>query len=325
MVSIKEIASDIGVSTATISNALTGKGRVSQELVTRIRERAEELGYRPSIAARALKTGQTGILGLVMPDLTNPLFPSIAQTLSIEADKRKLGILIADSRGSADEQSEALRRLLDRGVDGLLVVPQKGTTPEPVSVPMAILNTASDPLNSVSADHAGGGGLVARHVSEIGHRKVVILGGDQVSEVQRDRITGMTVALPGDVDVDVFWGEAGVEKAVAAVQSGATAIMTTSDLIALQARTELMRAQISVPDQVSLTGFDNMSFSSIMHPALTTVAQNVDEIASRAIDIISAKISGETPAQEGQTVPMQLVIRQSTSIPSQLLTRRRSQ
>jgi LacI family transcriptional regulator len=325
MVSIKEIASDIGVSTATISNALTGKGRVSQELVTRIRERAEELGYRPSVAARALKTGQTGILGLVMPDLTNPLFPSIAQTLSIEADKRKLGILIADSRGSADEQSEALRRLLDRGVDGLLVVPQKGTTPEPVSVPMAILNTASDPLNSVSADHAGGGGLVARHVSEIGHRKVVILGGDQVSEVQRDRITGMTAALPGDVDVDVFWGEAGVEKAVAAVQSGATAIMTTSDLIALQARTELMRAQISVPDQVSLTGFDNMSFSSIMHPALTTVAQNVDEIASRAIDIISAKISGETPAQEGQTVPMQLVIRQSTSIPSQLLTRRRSQ
>lgn len=325
MVSIKEIASDIGVSTATISNALTGKGRVSQELVTRIRERAEELGYRPSVAARALKTGQTGILGLVMPDLTNPLFPSIAQTLSIEADKRKLGILIADSRGSADEQSEALRRLLDRGVDGLLVVPQKGTTPEPVSVPMAILNTASDPLNSVSADHAGGGGLVARHVSEIGHRRVVILGGDQVSEVQRDRITGMTAALPGDVDVGVFWGEAGVEKAVAAVQSGATAIMTTSDLIALQVRTELMRAQISVPDQVSLTGFDNMSFSSIMHPALTTVAQNVDEIASRAIDIISAKISGETPAQEGQTVPMQLVVRQSTSIPSQLLTRRRSQ
>ncbi|MEP1576165.1 LacI family DNA-binding transcriptional regulator [Roseibium album] len=322
MVSIKQIASDMGVSTATISNALTGKGRVSQELVTRIQTRAEELGYRPSIAARALKTGQTGILGLVMPDLTNPLFPRIAQTLSIQADKRKLGILIADSRGSADEQSEALRRLLDRGVDGLIVVPQKGTTPDPMPVPVAVLNTASDPGNSVSADHSGGGALVARHILDIGHRKVVILGGDQVSEVQRDRIAGMTEALPPDIDVDVFWGDAGVGKSVAMVQTGATAIMTTSDLIALQVRTELMRTQISVPDQVSLTGFDDMSFSSIMHPALTTVAQDVDEIASRAIDIISAKISGNMPDHEGETVPMRLVVRQSTSIPNHIFSRR---
>ena len=124
MISIERIANDVGVSIATVSNALTGKGRVSQEVVDRIQARAEELGYRPSIAARALKTGHTGILGLVMPDLTTPLFPRIAQTLSIAADKRKLGILIADSRGSADEQSEAFRRLLDRGMDGLLAIPQ---------------------------------------------------------------------------------------------------------------------------------------------------------------------------------------------------------
>ena len=139
MVSLKKIAQDIGVSTATVSNALTGKGRVSEEMVTRIKARASELGYRPSSAARALKTGQTRILGLVMPDLTNPLFPRIAQTLSIAADKQKLGILIADSRGSAHEQSEALKRLVERGVDGLLVVPQKGTTPDPMPVPVAVI------------------------------------------------------------------------------------------------------------------------------------------------------------------------------------------
>ena len=121
MANLKKIAADVGVSTATVSNALSGKGRVSQEVVDLIKARAEELGYRPSNAARALKTGQSGILGLVMPDLTNPLFPRIAQMLSIAADKKQLGILIADSRGSAAEQSEAQRRLLDRGVDGLLL------------------------------------------------------------------------------------------------------------------------------------------------------------------------------------------------------------
>ena len=317
MASIKQIAGDVGVSTATVSNALTGKGRVSQEMVERIRARAEELGYRPSHVARALKTGQTGILGLVMPDLTNPLFPRIAQMLSIAADNNGLGILIADSLGRPKEQSEALRRLLDRGVDGLIVVPQKGTSAEPVPVPLAVINTASDPQNSVSADHAGGGALVATHIAEIGHRRIVILGGDRVSEVQRDRISGMTQALPDDVEADVFWGDHGVQQAIAAARSGASAILTTSDLIALRVRSELMHQALPVPDQVSLTGFDDMSFAPIMHPSLTTVAQNVEDIATRAIDILSAKIRGDTHPLEGQTVPMRLVIRQSTSIAKQ--------
>ena len=322
MVSIKQIANDIGVSTATVSYALTGKGRVSQEMAARIQMRAEELGYRPSIAARALKTGQSGILGLVMPDLTNPLFPHIAQSLSIAAEKHKLGILIADSRGSPDEQDEAFRRLLDRGVDGMLIVPQKGTTPDPMPVPIAIINTSSDPNNSVSADHAGGGAQVARHIADIGHRRVAILGGDPVSEVQRDRIVGMTEALRPDMQARVMWGDEGVSQAIAEVQDGATAIMTTSDLIALRVRSELDRAQMSVPDDVSLTGFDNMSFSPIMFPALTTVAQNVEEIADRAIHIISSKISGDATEQDGESVPMRLVVRQSTSIPTQTAKRR---
>ncbi len=322
MASLKQIATDVGVSPATVSNALTGKGRVSAEMVEKIRARANELGYRPSTAARALKTGHSGILGLVMPDLTNPLFPRIAQTLSIEAEKQGLGILIADSRGQPQEQTQALERLMDRGVDGVLIVPQKGTRPDPLPVPTAVINTASDPQNAVSADHAGGGALVARHIADIGHRDVVLLGGDPVSEVQRDRIAGMQDALPPTLRAQVFWGDDGVAQAISAVQAGATAIMTTSDLIALHAHSALIRAQIPVPDRVSLTGFDDMTFAPVMHPALTTVAQNVDDIARRAIAIITARIRGDAPPNDGATVPMRLVVRQSTAIPHHLANRR---
>ena len=329
MVSIKQIASDVGVSAATVSNALTGKGRVSQDMVERIRARANELGYRPSNAARALKTGQTGILGLVMPDLTNPLFPRIAQMLSMAADKTGLGILIADSRGRPEEQSEAIRRLLGRGVDGLIIVPQKGTAPDQASVPMAIINTASDPRNSVSADHRGGGALVARHIADIGHRNIVLLGVDKVSEVQRDRIDGMiegmTHVLGTDFNVDVFWGPDGANKAMDRVRQGATAVLTTSDLLALRVRSEMLKEQFAVPNRVSLTGFDDMSFAPIMHPALTTVAQDVEDIAARAIDILSAKIRGETHPLDGKTVPMRLVVRQSTSIATLPAKRRQRQ
>lgn len=315
MANIKQIAANMGVSVATVSNALTGKGRVSQEMVERIRKCADELGYRPSLAGRALRSGQTGILGLVMPDLTNPLFPRIAQHLSLEADSRQLSILIADSRGNALEQSQAMKRLVDRGVDGLLIVPQKGTSPESQPVPTVIINTASDPRNIVSADHAGGGKLIATHIAGLGHRKVAMLGADPVSEVQGDRIDGMISGLAGTADFQVFWSQDGLGNLIRAVETGVTAIMATSDLLALSAHSQLTRAGFSVPDDVSLTGFDDLPLATAMHPMLTTVAQDVAQIADRAIDVLTLAISGESLPDTGTTIPMHLVVRDSTAKP----------
>lgn len=321
MVSIKQIAKQVGVSPATVSNALTGKGRVSAKMIDRIQAVSKELGYRPSLAGRALQNGQTGILGLVMPDLTNPLFPRIAQHLSAAADDLGLGILIADSRGSAQEQVQALRRLVDRGVDGLLVVPQKGTSPGPQPVPTAIINTASDPQNTVSADHAGGGRLMADHIADLGHRHVVILGGDPVSDVQRDRISGMQAVFESRVKTQVLWGEAGLAALSAEISNGASAVMTTSDLLALRVQSQLTRAGMSVPSDVSLTGFDDLPLAKAMHPMLTTVAQDVQQIANRALAFVTEMIAGRPAPNAGETVPMRLMTRQSTSIPKQFFNK----
>jgi LacI family transcriptional regulator len=316
MANIKQIATDMGVSVATVSNALTGKGRVSSEMVERIKQRASDLGYRPSLAGRSLRSGQSGILGLVMPDLTNPLFPRIAQHLSLVADDRQLGILIADSRGNPDEQTQAIERLLDRGVDGLLIVPQKGTAPGIQHVPTVIINTASDPDNTVSADHAGGGTLIADHIAALGHRHIVILGEDSVSEVQRDRIDGMRIGFHSDETVQEFWGDHGIEQLVGAIKNGATAILTTSDLLALRVHSHLTRCGIVVPHDVSLTGFDDLPFAMAMHPLLTTVAQDVEQIAALAIERLIRAIQGDHPQAKTTNIPMHLVIRNSTSIKS---------
>lgn len=334
--SIKQISADLGVSSATVSNALTGKGRVSKELADRIRAHADQLGYRPSFAARALKTGQSGILGLVMPDLTNPLFPKMAQSLAIAADRRGLGILIADSRGSAEEQAAVMRRLAQQGVDGLLVVPHKEASrfPQraPEAIPVAIIHTPSDPNNAVSSDHRGGGALVGRHIAELGHRRAVLLGGDPASEVQRDRIMGMRDALAPYADRRVLWArdpaEDGLGALERAIAEGATAVLTTSDLVALEAHAALSRAGLAPPRDYSLTGFDDLPFARVMHPALTTVAQDVEQIADRAIGVIDAMIRGPlpdgTPRDDaptlGQTVPMRLIVRHSTS--SSITTKR---
>ncbi|ANT62567.1 hypothetical protein AYJ57_19460 [Salipiger sp. CCB-MM3] len=315
MASIKQIAQDIGVSTATVSNALSGKGRVSKDLVARIQARAAELGYQPSSAARALKTGQSGILGLVMPDLTNPLFPRIAQNLSVAAEARGLGILIADSRGSEARQAEALQRLIGRGVDGVVIVPQKGTSPEAPGLPSVTINTVSDPRNTVSADHAGGGALLGRHIRDLGHRHVVLLGGDSVSDVQRDRMRGMTEGLGEGARFETVWGEPGLEDLPDLVRQGATAILATSDLLALAALSHLSRAGLSVPGDVSLTGFDDLPFATAMHPALTTTAQDMATIAERALEVLTGMIAGGAAPAAGHAVPMRLVTRASAAAP----------
>lgn len=313
MTNIKQIATDMGVSVATVSNALTGKGRVSSQLMERIKQRANDLGYRPCLAGRALRSGQSGILGLVMPDLTNPLFPRIAQHLSLMADDRQLGILIADSRGNPEEQTQAINRLLDRGVDGLLIVPQKGTAPGLQRVPTVIINTASDPDNTVSADHAGGGKLIAQHIAALGHRHVVILGEARVSEVQRDRVDGMHIGLQGTDTVQEFWGDDGIERLVGAIRNGATAIATTSDLLALRVHSHLTRCGLVVPRDVSLSGFDDLPLATAMHPTLTTVAQDVEAIAGHAIERLIHAIQGGHSPVETATIAMHLVTRNSTS------------
>ncbi|WP_138466957.1 LacI family DNA-binding transcriptional regulator [Poseidonocella sp. HB161398] len=316
MASLKQIAQEIGVSTATVSNALSGKGRVSAGLAARIRDHAAALGYSPSTAARALKTGQSGILGLVMPDLTNPLFPRIAQSLSTAAEARGLGILIGDSRGNAGRQAEILARLAGRGVDGILVVPQRGSAPAEPGVPMVVINTASDPRSTVSADHAGGGRMLGAHVAALGHRRVALLGGDAVSDVQQDRIRGMKRGLGPASEARAVWGEAGLDALPGLVAGGVTAVMACSDLLALGAHSRLTRAGLSVPGDVSLTGFDDLPLATAMHPALTTVAQDVQAIADYALGILCRRIAGETDLPPpGHAVPMRLVLRDSAAVP----------
>jgi LacI family transcriptional regulator len=327
------IAAALGVSAATVSNALSGKGRVSPELIERIRAKAAELGYVPSLTARALRTGRTGVLGMVLPDIANPLFPQIAQAIENAAANAGYGVLIADSRGDIATQTEAINRLLERGVDGMVIVPRRGTRIADVGCPVAVIDTPSTPGNTVAADHWDGGAKMGRHLAELGHRKVLLIGGNPNSNVQNDRIGGLRAGLGHQADCEVMWIEkveavsgAGcplglVEKAA----EGFTAFAALSDLSALRVLTELQRGGIGVPEMVSVTGFDDLIWSSVVTPALTTVRMDMATIADLAIaalirviepdgeadGVIAGKVVSET-----DRVPMQLIIRQSTGAPS---------
>ncbi|QCJ00140.1 LacI family DNA-binding transcriptional regulator [Agrobacterium larrymoorei] len=327
---LSAIAAALGVSGATVSNALSGKGRVSAELTEKIRKKAAELGYVPSSAGRALRTGRSGVLGLVLPDIANPLFPQIAQAIEQAAADAGYGVLIADSHGDVAKQTEAINRLIERGVEGMIVVPRRGTRIADVDCPVAVIDSPSTPGNTVAADHWGGGQAIGRHLAGLGHEKVVIIAKNPDSNVQNDRVGGIRAGLSASAKTETLWiapleqrEGAGCRLGVAdKVAQGFTAFAAVSDLHALRVLTELQQEGISVPEQASVTGFDDLIWAPVVTPALTTIRMDMARIADTAITALVRVIDGEDPPDRSASggvvadiskVAMELIIRRSTA------------
>jgi LacI family transcriptional regulator len=311
---LKDIARELGVSAATVSNTLNGNGRVSEETRQRIWAKAAEVGYRPSLVGRALRTGRSGVLGLVLPDISNPLFPAIAQAIEADAARKGFGVLIADSHGDGDAQTRAIERMVQRGADGIVVVPCRGTQIPQTVLPVAVIDTASNPDNTVAADHSGGGRLAMTHMQELGHRKILLVGQSRRSLVQSDRIAGMSGALwPGN-SLRAIWLEDAPDLDISGlIAQRFTALITTSDLLALMILVQIQQNGHVVPRDISVMGFDDHSFSSMITPGLTTLAQDTAAIAACAVDNLVARLNNQ-PTPPERTVPMRLIIRDTTSV-----------
>ncbi|EPX79405.1 LacI family DNA-binding transcriptional regulator [Litoreibacter arenae] len=308
---LSDIARNLSVSSATVSLALSGKGkgRISTETMDRIEAEAARIGYAPNQMGKALRTGRSQVIGLVLPDFANPLFPRMARAIITAAEAKGYGVLVADSLSDTTTQERAVQQLVNLGADGLVVIPRKGSKIAKSSIPIVVIDAATSPLNVVSADHAGGGEIAVTHLREHGHTDILYLGDTQSSLVQRTRIKGMMRA--GGPGGRTLWMEDAPDIA-AAVRDGVTAIATTSDRIALQVMLDLAAAGLRVPQDVSITGFDNLDFGEIVSPSLTTVATSDTIIGTGAIDALDAQINGADPITE-HTVPMHLISRETVA------------
>lgn len=265
------------------------------------------------------------MLGLVLADINQPLFPQFALNIEEVAGEMGYGVLIGNSRGDPQEQERAIRRLIERGADGIIVVPRYGTRVTGHRWPIAVIDSPSSPDNTVAADHFGGGLTMGRHLRELGHERVVIVGLYAGSHVQKDRVAGIKAAFEG-YDLPTIWiqdleCERGQNCPLGLpdfVRDGATAFACVSDLHALRAVTELQQAGISVPGDASVTGFDDLGWASVVAPAITTMRMDMKRIAQLAIKHIlgrreeGGEVAPEDSAHLSNGVPMKLIIRQSS-------------
>jgi LacI family transcriptional regulator len=298
-VTLKELAKAAGVSVASASYAINGTGSVGDSTREHILKIAAELDYRPNQLAKAMKTGRTGAIGLVVPDLTNPFFPNLAQTVIQTARRNGFSVFITNTEGSPDQERRAVSLLVERGVDGLVWFPIVDTDtlgPLVEGTPTVVLDRNLAGYDLIQADYALGGELAAEHLIRAGHRKIGVISGPLAAWSARQRAEAAIGHIR--VHADLAWSvesafSLDLETAVTALldQGAATAVVAGADLIAIGAIRHLQSKGVNVPGDVSIIGFDDIPWAQLNSPALTTIEMPVEEMAAEAVETLLRRIA----------------------------------
>ncbi|RXZ82891.1 LacI family transcriptional regulator [Paenibacillaceae bacterium] len=331
---IYDIAKEAGVSIATVSNAINGKGKVGKKKRDEIFQVMERLKYQPSVIASALMGKKTYTLGLLIPDVSNPFFSEIARSVEDLAHSAGYSVIVC-STDNRDERVEKYIQLLEqKSVDGILI----GTgmeNPEILvqlsekSLPIVMIarEAAAISVHSVLTDDFKGGALAAGHLLQLGHSRMAILSENIKVSSSNERVKGFEFALfeagvPMDnkqlisCDSSIKDGKRAALELIRGEGLRPSAIFCCNDLLAIGALQAAKEEGVRVPEQLSIIGFDNTILSTVTDPALTTIAQPMDHMVKLAFDLlIASPESGDTIKQRIVMQP-ELIIRESTDKPS---------
>lgn len=331
---MKEVALAAGVSVATVSHVLRGSKRVTPAVEARVREEAARLGYLPNLQASALRTGRSDMIGVLLPDLSNPFFPALLNALEVAARAAGLLLLVHETENDAALERRALDRLASVRVDGLVWVPVDGSAladaqaaePRP-GLPMVTLDRPVPGCDAVHADHVEGGRLLARHLRALGHERVALLHGPDDLPSARARRRGFldafAPALPMWQCDAGFTHELPVDARRLLAAGGFDALVCANDAVAIGAVRQLRQAGACVPQDVSVVGFDDIPWAPLMDPPLTTVAQPLRAIGAAAVRLLLERIADPRRATRQVVMPVELVVRASTAPRAGTLDHRR--
>jgi LacI family transcriptional regulator len=320
LTTLKDIATATGVSVGTVSNALNGRPNVGPKLRERVLRAAKQLGYQPNRAAQTLRTGHTSAIGLVLPDLTDPFYPELAQAVESTARTAGLVVCLIDSQGRVEGESDGFALLMRHAVDGVIWCPLGSHAPATLKIlfrPVVLIIRPRPGYDIVRSDNEMGGRLLAKYALEMGHTRVGLLSGPQNLESGRQRRDGFVKACPNSIkiawEVSVNCDGVLTKEAIAALthRRSATLIVAVNDLVAINAMRCLADHGIHVPDDVSITGFDNIRWSDVVTPRLTTIAQPVAAIGAKAVELMKDRLSGKPIASRRVIFDVELIERDS--------------
>lgn len=338
-VTIREVAARAGVSTATVSRALSGAKRVSPEVIDQVRRAAEELGYATNGIASALRRSRTDTVGMVVPSITNPFFTSLVEGVEHALQDSGRQLFLCSSRSDPAVEAQRLRSLVARQVDGIVISPVHGTASTAavswaagelplVQVDRYVTGVASD---WVGVDDNAALRLVLEHLAGRGVRTAAFVSSQLTSSSTELRVAGFQEhsarlgiqLVPGGMQLGEYsieWGRTAMQRLLAAPMPVGPmpaaplpdAVICADDLIALGVLRACAAAGVRVPGDVLVTGFDDIPFAALSDPPLTTVRQPQVEIAAEAVRLLADAERGTDRALTRLALRPSLVVRAST-------------
>jgi LacI family transcriptional regulator len=326
---MREVAEEAGVSIKTVSRVVNKQGELADDTRQRVLTAIDKLGYRPSKVARALVTQRTETIGLLIGDIANPYFSEVASGVLDVAQEHEYDVFLCNTDGQPDTEKRALHSLVDHNVDGAVLYPtwdNKEWLPEYArqSCPLVLVNSRIEPRIGVSLVHTEvnkGASLAVNYLIEQGHQHIGMIAG-QVGPIDRiHRVSGYRQALEANGreyrDDWVILGPPILEHGMAAAKEfyvkhpEVTALFCYNDLLAMGAIHTFKELGVKVPEDVAVIGFDNIRFSAMTSPALTTVHVDKYQIGKLAASTLLQMLKNPDKTYPVQNVDIELIVRES--------------
>jgi DNA-binding LacI/PurR family transcriptional regulator len=336
---IKDIAKKTGVSHSTVSRALSGNSLISIETTEKIKTAAREMGYQPSAAARSLKTRHSQVLGVIVSSIDDPFFSEILFGIEETAQENGYSLFIAASQHDPNRERKIVQTMLEQRTDGVIICSssfsaEQGRQLLSHGFPVVMVNhqSAENYHYSIYHDDVDGSRQVTRHLIDLGHRHIAYLGNSQSGRTTLERQEGFQVEMAAaglPVPNEFIYNAAGGDPqfgldSVAyflGLTHRPTAIVCFNDTLAIGVLKGCSQAGIRVPEQLSVTGFDNITYSAFTQPSLTTFDQPKRSIGTKAagllLDLLQQEKDGNTAAPRVEKLQGRLLVRASTSIPGE--------
>lgn len=328
-----DIARECGLSRATVARALSGKGYVDPDKRSLIQQTAQRLGYRTSTIARALRTQRTSSIGVLIPDITNPIFPQIVRGIDEVMSEGDHTIFLSNTDEDPQKQMAIIGSLLDRQVDGFVMVSQ--TLSEDMirlfdhGPPCVFINRRpNDEVDYVGPDNEQGISQLLTHLRGLGHEHIAYVAGPSHSSTSRERLAHFrammkTCGLPVDERLILsgnYYLETGTRAAMTflSVEPRPTAILAANDFVALGIVGHLHKVGLRVPEDISVTGFDDIFDFSLMEASalavegLTTINQPKRHLGRAAGKLLLDRLSEPDAPARSVILPTELRIRNTT-------------
>lgn len=328
---IKDVAALAGVSVGTVSMILNGSDKITEKTKERVMDAIEKLDYRRNPHARSLGSQKSRTIGLVVTDLTNPFFGMIVNSIQKYVHARDYNLLLGMSNNDIEKEAKVVSRFIDSAADGVIIVPAHDKRPDTshiykliqFGIPYVYLTTrhTSIPGDCVMTDLAEGSYQMTNYLLSNGHKNPVMVCGHKDLVLSSERIRGFTRACEEhglsvssdqivECEPDFCGGRDALDRIL---QTGKPdAILTVNDIVAMGIMKRAEELNLRIPEDLSISGYDDLLYSSMLETPLTTIRQPVAEMCELAVDLLFRRLEGEQTQNQTLRLPPTLCIRAST-------------